>query len=291
MTTMTVSNWVTQVADERRGSLDLLAKIANRSHRWAVATASAAMAHVVAAGNALIHARELCDKGGWLRWLRKNFDGSVRTAQRYMRVARHLPDAVDATQMPYRTQTALLRAIRGAVFGELQKRKVAAPPAQSHNDPSADNPEARRRLSFSAARRLRKLAGTVAAMAGGEHAAELAERIKALAADLLLDVGEGSGGQCGGSERGATAGEVYFIEAVGADRVKIGVSQDVAKRFGQLAASFPGPLVLLGKVAGGRAREKSLHRRLANFRIGGEWFHLTPGVRQALREVIDDRPD
>lgn len=27
MTTMTVSNWVTQVADERRGSLDLLAKI------------------------------------------------------------------------------------------------------------------------------------------------------------------------------------------------------------------------------------------------------------------------
>ena len=35
-------------------------------------------------------------------------------------------------------------------------------------------------------------------MADGEHAAELAEWIRALAADLLLDVGEGSGGQCGG---------------------------------------------------------------------------------------------
>ena len=168
---------------------------------------------------------------------------------------------------------------------------LSPPPAQFHNDPAADNPVARRRLSFSAARRLRKLAGEVVAKAGGEHAAELAERINALAADLLLDVGGGSGGQCGGTVGGGTAGEVYFIEPVGADRVKIGVSQDVGKRFGQLAASFPGPLVLLGKVGGGRAREKSLHRRLANFRIGGEWFHLTPGVRQALRHVIDDRPD
>ncbi|MGH7140454.1 MAG: GIY-YIG nuclease family protein [Pirellulales bacterium] len=78
-------------------------------------------------------------------------------------------------------------------------------------------------------------------------------------------------------------GEVYFIEAVGADRVKIGVSSDVGKRFKQLAASFPGPLRLLGTAAGGRAREASLHRRLADFHIGGEWFHLTPGVRAVVK--------
>ena len=280
MTTETASNWLTELADNRRNTLALLAKSANQSHRWAAAAAAAALAHVVAAGHALVQARDLCEEGGWLRWLRNNFEGSVRTAQRYMRVARHLPaSGLDPTRASHQSQRAFLRSIRGVVFGE--------PPAKAKDEPaapplgeSADDPDARRRLSFIAARRLRKLAGEVAGRGSGNHAAELVERINALAADLLLDLGEGS----------SASGEVYIIEAVGADRVKIGVSQDVGKRFGQLAASFPGPLVLLGKVAGGRAREKSLHRRLANFRIGGEWFHLTPGVRQALREVIDDAP-
>jgi hypothetical protein len=116
---------------------------------------------------------------------------------------------------------------------------------------------------------------------GMGHAAELAERINALASDLLLDVGVGPG----------SSGDVYFIEAVGADRVKIGVSRNVEQRFSQLAASFPGPLKLLGKVTGGRAREGSLHRRLANFHIGGEWFHLTAGVRAVVGEVIVDQPE
>jgi hypothetical protein len=119
------------------------------------------------------------------------------------------------------------------------------------------------------------------ASAAGARAVELAERINALATDFLLDVGA-----CAG-----TSGEVYFIEAVGADRVKIGVSGDVDKRFGQLAASFPGPLTLLGKTAGGRLRESSLHRRLANYHIGGEWFHLTPGVRALIQAVIADEPE
>jgi Meiotically up-regulated gene 113/Protein of unknown function (DUF3102) len=277
MTNKTATNWLTELADERRNTLALLAKSANQSHRWAVRAAGTAMAHVVAAGHALVQARDLCEEGGWLRWLRKNFEGSVRTAQRYMRVARYLPaSGIDATRVPHRSQTALLRAIRGVVFTERAATEdapaVAGCPAEA---------AARRRLSFVAARRLRKLAGAVAAMAAGAHAAHLAERINALAADVLLDAGEG----------GAASGEVYFIEAVGADRVKIGVSQDVGKRFRQLAASFPGPLGLLGRVAGGRARETSLHRRLANFHIGGEWFHLTPGVRTALREVIADEPE
>jgi hypothetical protein len=46
----------------------------------------------------------------------------------------------------------------------------------------------------------------------------------------------------------------------------------------------------LGKAAGGRAREASLHRRLERFHIGGEWFHLTPGVRAVIRAVIADEP-
>ena len=282
MTNKAATNWLTQMADDRRTTLALLAKSANQSHRWAVAAAGAAMAHVVAAGHALVQARDLCEEGGWLRWLRNNFEGSVRTAQRYMRVARHLPaSGIDATRVSHRSQTALLRAIRGVVFTEPSAAAEGAPALAGTPAGSADDPAARRRLSFVAARRLRKLAGAVAGLAAGAHAARLAERINALATDLLLDAGE-----CGG-----TSDEVYFVEAVGADRVKIGVSRDVGKRFGQLAASFPGPLRLLGRVAGGRAREASLHRRLANFHLGGEWFHLTPGVRALVAAVIADEPE
>jgi hypothetical protein len=85
---------------------------------------------------------------------------------------------------------------------------------------------------------LRKLAGSFSAVDSGAAAAEITERINALPADLLLDAGVSAG----------TSGEVSFIEAAGADRVKIGVASDVNKRFGQLAASFPGPLKLLGRV-------------------------------------------
>ncbi|HVA49777.1 MAG TPA: DUF3102 domain-containing protein [Pirellulales bacterium] len=75
------------------------------------------MTHVVAAGHALVQARDLCEEGGWLRWLRKNFKGPLHTAQRYMRVARHLPaSGIDATRVSHRTQTALLRALRGVVL-------------------------------------------------------------------------------------------------------------------------------------------------------------------------------
>ena len=193
---------------------------------------------------------------------------------------------INATSLSPKSQAAVLRALRGVVFtgsGDTVEGVpcIAGPTAACDADPAA-----KRRLAFVAARRLRKLAGwLVATAAGGRaagaRAAELAERINALATDFLLDVGVGA----------STSGEVYFIEAVGAERVKIGVSGDVDKRFGQLAASFPGPLRLLGKAPGGRAREGSLHRRLANFHMGGEWFHLTPGVRAVIEAVIADEPE
>ena len=276
------SNWLVRMADDRRKTLKLLAKAANMSHRWAAASAGAAMNHMLGAGHSLLQARELCEEGGWLRWLRKNFEGSVRTAQRYMRVARHLPASkLDATSVSPRSQAAVLRAMRGVVFTGSGDRAGGRPALTGPTTACDADPAAHRRLAFVAARRLRKLAGWLVATAADKHASALSERINTLAADLLLDVGV-----CAG-----TSGEVYFIEAVGADRVKIGVSGDVDKRFAQLAASFPGPLKLLGKVAGGRAREGSLHRRLANFHIGGEWFHLTPGVREVIRAVIDDDLD
>jgi hypothetical protein len=117
MTTNTTLTPLARMADERRKTLKLLARSANVSHRWAAASAGAAIAHMVAAGHALVQARDLCEEGGWLRWLRKNFEGSIRKAQRYMRLARHLPaSGIDATRVSHRSQAAVLRAIRGVVF-------------------------------------------------------------------------------------------------------------------------------------------------------------------------------
>jgi len=196
-----------------------------------------------------------------------------------MRVARHLPASrLDATHASPLSQRAVLRAIRGAAFTSVDGENSAAEGALPVPIGTGDAATARRRLVLIAVRRLRKLARSLSAACAGACIAEITDRMNALATDLLLDMGISAN----------TSGEVYFIEAVGAERVKIGVSGDVDKRFDQLAASFPGPLRLLGKVSGGRAREGSLHRRLANFHIGGEWFHLTPGVRAVVQAVIAD---
>jgi hypothetical protein len=278
-------NPLARLAGERRNMLKVLARSANLSHQWAAASAGAAVAHVVAAGHALAQARDLCEEGGWTRWLRKNFDGSVRTAQRYMRVARHLPAArLQATSLSLRSQAAAMRAIRGAVFTSPPAEgtpavggstaATALPPA------AADDEATARRLALVAARRLRKVARSLAASQAA-CAVDMASRIHTLATDFLLDAGLGP----------STRGDVYFVEAVGAERIKIGVSCDVPGRFSQLAASFPGKLVLLGAVPGGRAREMSFHQRLAGFRIGGEWFHLTPGVRALILATINDQPE
>jgi hypothetical protein len=190
MTTETRLNPLAQMAANRRKTLKLLARAANLSHRWATAAAGAAIAHTVAAGHALVQARDLCEEGGWLRWLRKNFEGSIRRAQRSMSVARHLPaSGSDATRVSPRSQAAVLRAIRGVVFTGSAAAAEGAPRLAGPPSECDDDPTERRRVAFSAARRLRKLAGSLLATTAGARATELIERISALATDLLLDVG------------------------------------------------------------------------------------------------------
>ena len=48
------------------------------------------IAAAIRCGDALNEAKELVEHGEWETFLKKNFDGSLRTAQRYMRVARSI---------------------------------------------------------------------------------------------------------------------------------------------------------------------------------------------------------
>jgi hypothetical protein len=80
-------------ARRRAASTTPLAKLAaaaNREHVKALSTATHAVEHAVRAGELLAKARDLCDAGQWTEFIESNFNGSLRTAQKYMRLARNI---------------------------------------------------------------------------------------------------------------------------------------------------------------------------------------------------------
>ena len=97
--------------------LAALADKINEEHRRCEGALLEGMEHAIRAGEHLLQAKELAPHGSWLGWLRDNFEGSKRTAQDYMRVAREVPrlpaemrDAV--AHLPYREIIRTLAAPR-----------------------------------------------------------------------------------------------------------------------------------------------------------------------------------
>lgn len=78
---------------------------------------------------------------------------------------------------------------------------------------------------------------------------------------------------------------VYFAEADG--RIKIGWSRKVATRIAQLQTGSAAAIKLLGVTAGGRTREREIHHRFADARVGGEWFTATPELLAYIREAAN----
>lgn len=72
-------------------------------------------------------------------------------------------------------------------------------------------------------------------------------------------------------ERVPTGRVVYFIQR--GNYVKVGFTDDVARRLQQLASSSPETVVLLTTVPGGRCLEAALHDAFRELRVSGEWFH------------------
>jgi hypothetical protein len=73
------------------GTLENLVAEINSEHRACEAALRSGLAHALKAGELLIEAKTHTKHGEWGRWLAENFEGSVRTAQAYMRVARERP--------------------------------------------------------------------------------------------------------------------------------------------------------------------------------------------------------
>lgn len=80
-------------------------------------------------------------------------------------------------------------------------------------------------------------------------------------------------------------GVVYFIEATGMDRIKIGSAKTPTKRLKELQTGSPAHLRIVATIASNDARrlETRLHRAFGDARVLGEWFHIT----RTLRRVVD----
>ena len=81
--------------------LELLAIEINEEHRAVEEAAVSALEHALRAGELLSEAKEQVGYGGWLPWLERNFKGSTRTAQGYMRLWRNRDRLGDAQRVAH----------------------------------------------------------------------------------------------------------------------------------------------------------------------------------------------
>ncbi len=79
---------------------------------------------------------------------------------------------------------------------------------------------------------------------------------------------------------------VYVIHATGTNRIKLGYTTNPQGRLAALQTASPFPLQMLACWPGSRAREKRLHRYMAQFRQVGEWFEVPPFVGLKLWELV-----
>jgi hypothetical protein len=255
-----------------------LAAAANSAHRLAGESAGSAIAHAVAAGNALARAREICEHGEWLAWLRRNFHGTTRTAQRYIQLVRNWRALnSNATRASPLSLRAAHRSLRDALLGEIpgapRVRELSASARTDGllTDRLATTERAVAGLGALAANLTARLADTDAF---GRYAIR---RILELRDELRLDSGRPAAGP--------SDGLVYFIEAVGAGRIKIGHARDPQARLRELQTGSAYTLRLMAMVPGGMALERALHRRFADLRLAGEWFHATPPLLAEIAAI------
>ncbi|MFD0929638.1 GIY-YIG nuclease family protein [Methylophilus glucosoxydans] len=77
---------------------------------------------------------------------------------------------------------------------------------------------------------------------------------------------------------------VYFIEAVGLTRVKIGYSASPESRLKQLTTGSPVTLRIHAKMPGNQAMEREIHSRFSHLKVENEWFHFTNEIAEYIKK-------
>jgi len=78
--------------------------------------------------------------------------------------------------------------------------------------------------------------------------------------------------------------DLYFITSKGGP-IKIGVSNNPAKRLKGLQTSNPYQLTLSAVIPGGALMEGEYHKRFAEHRLVGEWFNPAPGILAEIERL------
>lgn len=78
---------------------------------------------------------------------------------------------------------------------------------------------------------------------------------------------------------------VYFMQFGHGNPVKIGFTRNLGARLRSIESNHIEPLTLLVVAPGGKELEDRIHRRLAKFKIRGEWFSDSEHVRGYAREL------
>ena len=96
--------------------------------------------------------------------------------------------------------------------------------------------------------------------------------------------GTGGAPMSDNGDRDDANGCVYFVEAIGLDRIKIGFARSSPRvRLNQLQEGSPLKLRPIGFIPGGRMLEADIHRQFADARTHGEWFNATPELMDYIR--------
>ena len=78
-------------------------------------------------------------------------------------------------------------------------------------------------------------------------------------------------------------GYVYFIEAVGMNRVRVGWTANPKRRPNELVRFSPSPLNLMALLPGGRSDELHLQLVLTEWRLHDDWFTLNSATREYIQ--------
>lgn len=78
---------------------------------------------------------------------------------------------------------------------------------------------------------------------------------------------------------------VYFIEAVGSGRVKIGWTKSLLLRLDALTPGCPYPLKVLATIAGSRKEEIKYHHRFVKYHLINEWFRYEGELKAFVKSI------
>lgn len=84
---------------------------------------------------------------------------------------------------------------------------------------------------------------------------------------------------------------VYFVREGDDGPIKIGHTNNIRARLGNMRASNYRRLSLLVMVPGTRSDERLLHKRFAAHRIGGEWFEPVPELLSCIERLMGLQAD